>query len=257
MATKELPKGTHTRMPARRLSDTARSKSFSLEDELMWHQKLTIGAVIVFGLAVAANASSPKEAPGSNLVKFPLTIDPECNFGRAKLYDECGSQLEIFEEALKVANERGKTLLVSFGAEWCIWCHVFDEYLVGSHTVMEYRYSDPGEKIYHEVTRFERPESDPTQEANDLKTFVEESFVIVHIENRFSPDGFSVLERSNAVDHFSGGLPFIFTVNRNGQYAAALNSKQVETRRDTFDWYRGYDRNRLTEALTKMIEAAQ
>lgn len=220
-------------------------------------QKLKIGVFLICLIAIAAYAFSSKEAAASNLVKFPQSINQDCNFGRAKLYDECGSQMEIFDEALRVANEQGKTLLVSFGAEWCIWCHVFDEYLVGSHTEMEYRYSNPGEKIYYEVTRFERPETDPSEEANNLKVFAEKSFVIVHIENQFSPDGFSVLERSNAVDQFYGGLPFIFTVDRNGQYAAALISKQVETRRDTDDWYRGYDRSRLTIELTKMIEAAK
>lgn len=192
-----------------------------------------------------------------NLITYPQTFDSKCNYGRAKLYDECGSQIDLFNEALGAANEQGKVLLVSYGAEWCIWCHVFDEYLTGSHTVMNYQYSNPGEKIYTEVTRYERPDYDPEEEAEELRGFSAENFVLVHIEDHFSPDGFNVLEQTLAVEHDTGGLPFIFTVTRDGEFAASLNPTSVETRRDTADWYRGYDRNALIVELSAMIEAAR
>lgn len=218
------------------------------------HLRVVLLAFFAVFMADMGRSAEPLE---TNLARFPQSIDPKCNFGRAKLYDECSSQQAIFDTALKAANEQGKTLLVSYGAEWCIWCHVFDQYLLGAHTIMEYRYSDPGEKLYYEITRFERPNADPSLEALFLKHFAEKNLVVVHIENRFSPDGLGVLERASAVDHFSGGIPFIFTVDRSGTYASALNSTLVETRRDTEDWYRGYNRNGLVAELKRMILAAQ
>ena len=215
---------------------------------------------MVFATAISILASGGSHASNiqeANLIKFPQSIDPNCNRGRAKLYDECGSQLDIFNNALQVANQQNKTLLVSYGAEWCIWCHVFDQYVIGAHTRMAYRYASPGETSYNGVTLLEKPKYNPSQEAYALKKFVADNFVIAHIESYFAPDGQNVLVKSQANAHFSGGLPFIYTVNQNGEFAASLNSQLVETRRDSEDWYRGYDRINLITELTKMLKQAR
>jgi len=95
----------------------------------------------------------------------------------------------------------------------------------------------------------ERAERDVSQEVHDLKKFVSENFVIVHIDYEHSPDGDDVLSKANAMEHYSGGVPFIFTVDAAGQYVEELEHSATETRRDTDDWYRGYDRVRLLKAL--------
>ena len=50
--------------------------------------------------------------PSQPLIHYPEKIDKDCNKGRARLYDQCGSQTKLFAKALERANEEGKTLLV-------------------------------------------------------------------------------------------------------------------------------------------------
>lgn len=188
---------------------------------------------------------------------YPTEIARNCNGGRAVLYDECGKQVTLFKQALRQANADGKTLLVSYGAEWCIWCHVFEQYIKGEHTDMTYRFGDPGDRDYEQVTLDERPDEDPAAAASALTAFVAEHFVLVHIDDQHAPDGYEVLIQTGAEASFNGGLPYIFTVTPKGDYAAHLNSNSVETRRDgLFDWYRGYDRAGLTAELDRMRLAA-
>ncbi len=196
-------------------------------------------------------------AAQDNITILPAEIARSCRGGRAALYDECGSQTKLFQRALSVADTEGKTLLVSFGAEWCIWCHVFDQYIAGAHTRMTYRFSDPGADQTEQVTLNEKPRQDPTAEAAALRQFVADHFVLVHIEDYYSPDGYDVLRQTGADAAFDQSLPFIFTVGPDGRFAAKLNASSVETRRDGWiDWYRGYDRTGLMAALASMKAAA-
>ncbi len=209
-------------------------------------------------IALSTVFSHPVLATAQEITILPATVERSCRGGRAALYDECGSQTKLFRQALSVANTEEKTLLVSYGAEWCIWCHVFDQYITGNHTRMTYRFSDPGAAETEEVTLNERPREDPAAEAAALRLFVADHFVLVHIEDYHSADGYDVLLRSGADAAFDGSLPYIFTVTPDGQYAAKLKSSSVETRRDGWsDWYRGYDRAGLTAELARMDAAAQ
>ena len=197
-------------------------------------------------------------ALAGEITKFPSQIDKNCRGGTAKLYDECSNQVDIFNAALKSANENGKVLLVSYGAEWCIWCHVFDAYIEGGKTKFRYVYAypdAPDEK--YKSTIYEREKQDVTKEAQSLHEFFKDNFVIAHIENYHSSDGNSVLEISDATQNFNGGLPYIFTVDKQGKYAGHFASKRAETRRDTNDWYRGYNRRQLTQELYRLKELAQ
>ena len=209
-------------------------------------------------LALALGLILSLPATAEEITMLPDRIEPSCRAGQATLYDECGSQTKLFRRALSRASAEGKTLLVSYGAEWCIWCHVFEQYIKGEHTRLTYRFSEPGEERMEEVTLSERPVSDPSAEAAALNAFVAETFVVVHIEDYHSADGYDVLIASGADAAYAGGLPFIFTVSADGRYAAQLESTEVETRRDGFiDWYRGYDRPSLMAALTEMDRAAR
>jgi hypothetical protein len=93
-----------------------------------------------------------------------------------------------------------------------------------------------------------------TADAAALSGYVGRSFVIAHIDGQYA-NGRAVLERTGAAAFSSGGIPFIFTVDRQGRYAADLDDS-VEIRRDTADWYRGYDRRKLLTQLQRMYAAA-
>jgi hypothetical protein len=189
---------------------------------------------------------------GAALTNFPSQIDPGCGNGRARIYDECGSQVRLYEEALDDARRTGKTLLVSYGAEWCIWCHVFDAHLRGA--TGSFQYPVEGD----EVTLTERAGSGVLADARSLNEFAADAFVLVHIEADHAPDGRRVLETTGAAASFDGGYPFIFTVTPAGRVGAVFNHDAAEVRRDTLiDWYRGYDRYALKAELTRMRDAAR
>ena len=187
---------------------------------------------------------------------FPKNLDSDCREGRAKLYDECSDQLVLFSEAKTQAEEEGKTLLVSFGAEWCIWCHVFDAYIHGYVDSFTYTYGEAGNDERYTHTMRERAKIDVSKDAYDLKKYVSENFVVVHIDYEHAPNGDEVMDNANAWDEFDNFIPYIFTVDGNGKFAATFSHDDVEVRRDTMDWYRGYDRGRLLDELKEMHVAA-
>lgn len=219
--------------------------------------------MVVFGCLLNAcsgpkieNAISAEEIAQLQITSLPGKIDRECRNGRAKIYDECSPQMDLFAEAQRRAKAENKVILVSYGAEWCIWCHVFDAYVHGYVDKFTYTYGAEGddERVTH--TMRERAKRDVSREAYDLKKYVSENFILVHIDYEHSPDGDDVLSQADAWDDFANFIPYIFTVNTDGKYAAAFNHDDAEVRRDTYDWYRGYDRVQLLDQLKAMRGAA-
>lgn len=200
----------------------------------------------------------PLAAASSELISFPAEPGQKCRTGRAKIYDECTDQITLFNTALSRANLEGKTLLVSYGAEWCIWCHVFEAYIKGEKTEFNYGYATPDapDEIYH-ATLFERETSDVSAMATKLQTYVANHFVIVNIDSRFAPNGAAVLDITDANSQYNGGLPYIFSVDTAGKIATHIYHDRVENRRDTEDWYRGYDRSKLLLELQRLETSAK
>jgi len=139
------------------------------------------------------------------LTVVPEAVSPACRNGRAKLFDECSDQFELLDRARQLAKAQNKVVLVSYGAEWCKWCHVFVDEIAAA------------------------PETDA------LKAFVTRSFVIVHIDTHYAPNGGAVLRKTGAARAYDGGLPFFFSLNDEGRYAAHLINGRVQTGRDRFD----------------------
>ena len=209
-----------------------------------------------------ANADTVRAAKGQLNALTPATVLPQipvvgCRGGRALLYDECGSQIAIYEAALAQAVAQDKVLLVSYGAEWCIWCHLFATYIHGTHTRFTHTYSDSSDNMRYTSTMYERPTGNPKPSAVKLAKYFADSFVLAHIESRYSPDGAEVLAMSGAQTAYQGGLPFIYSVDAQGRFATSFDYALAETRRDTDDWYRGYDRAKLLKELIRMKVAAQ
>ncbi len=208
-----------------------------------------------------AGARTPAiaEPPISNakITSIPATLDKACRRGRATLYDECSDQRTLFAAAMKQAAAENKVLLVSYGAEWCIWCHVFEKYIHGERTRFEYTYgSASAPDARRTATLFEREPEDVAAEAAALNAYVASSFVVLHIDGQYAPNSDAVMEETGADEFMGDGIPFIFTVDREGRYAGHLDHDLVERRRDTDDWYRGYDRRKLMAELQRMHAAA-
>jgi len=190
-------------------------------------------------------------------VSFPETIDPKCRDGKATIFDECGDQVALFDVALAKANAENKVLLVEYGAEWCIWCHVFDAHINGERETFRYTYGSPEEPEARNTRTFHEGSGADPAAAKSLRNLVAADFVIVHIDYEYAPNGDRVLDQSGARPFFPGGLPFVFTVDGNGRFAAAFEHDAAEKRRDTGDWYRGYERAALTQQLTQMRDVAR
>jgi len=213
-------------------------------------------AAAVIGSALARSGDSPPLAHA--YAGFPLEIDSKCRDGKAQIFDECGDQLALFKTALARANLEHKVLLVEFGAEWCIWCHVFDAHINGEHHRFTYTYGTPDEPESRQTTTFKEGKGADARAANALREFVAANFVIVHIDAAYAPNSDHVLEASGASERYDETLPFIFSVDQRGKFAQKFMSDAVEKRRDTeSDWYRGYDRAGLLAQLTSMRDAAR
>jgi thioredoxin-related protein len=186
--------------------------------------------------------------------RFPASVDPECRDGTATIYDECGDQVALFNEALARANAENKVLLVEYGAEWCIWCHVFNAYINGDKGRFRYTYASAKQPEAWSTKTFE--EDADVEGAEELRDFVARHFVVVRIDYQYAPNGAEVLEHTGAAQHFGGGLPFVFTVDSHGHYAAQFEGKGLEKRRGSFNWYRGFHRDTMLKVLTSMRNAA-
>ena len=223
--------------------------------KISWRISVFLAAAVI-GSALARSGDSPPLAHA--YAGFPLEIDSKCRDGKAQIFDECGDQLALFKTALARANLEHKVLLVEFGAEWCIWCHVFDAHINGEHHRFTYTYGTPDEPESRQTTTFKEGKGADASAANALREFVAANFVIVHIDAAYAPNSDHVLEASGASERYDETLPFIFSVDQRGKFAQKFMSDAVEKRRDTeSDWYRGYDRAGLLAQLTSMRDAAR
>ena len=220
---------------------------------------LRLVIALLMGAAVpACTRESPAPAKSSPriYVSYPERIDPACRDGKATLFDECGDQIELFKSALARAKLEKKVLLVEFGAEWCIWCHVFDTHVNGEHTSFEYTYGAPEEPDKRYSATFREARGSDAALAPELRQFVADHFVIAHVDGAHAPNGYEVLELAGA-DRNPRGIPYIFSVDATGRFAKKFDHDPIEKRRDADDdWYRGYDRRGLLKQLAAMRDAA-
>lgn len=218
--------------------------------------RLSFAALGLVFVTLASCGEVAVEAPPSEnlpkLVKVPSEIPKSFGNGRAKLYDDCADQKVLFEEASLLAKQEGKTLIISYGAEWCIWRHVFDKYVQGYSDTFTYTYGEPSDPQAWTDTLREKAEHDAASEALEFTTYFRENFVLFHLESDNAPNGDAVLTQTSASTYYDNWLPFIFTVDEAGRYFGHIDYEEVQIRRDTMDWYRGYDRQKLTTALKKI-----
>ena len=193
------------------------------------------------------------------ITTVPEKVAKSCKHNKkARLYDACREQLTLLKEAINKAKQEKKVILVSFGADWCIWCHVFSHHVRGETKKFTYTYAGPNDPDSTSTsTIYERARRDVTTDAKALNDFVARHFVLLHVDAHFAPDGAKLIGAMGAAPHYGNWIPFIFAVGRDLMYAAHFEHKTVEKRRDgLFDWYRGYDRRKLLRELKRMHRAA-
>ena len=188
----------------------------------------------------------------STLSYYPKQIENSCFGGRALSFDECGVQQSILDAALAEANASNKTVLVVFGAEWCVPCHIFKQYIQGKYG--KFRFVIEGTTEYK---MDEYATNIDTQQAADLASFVADQFVLANIEAQHSFDGYDVLQASGAGDKIGEAIPYVYSVDADGKFLAELpynhEMKALDKRREGEDWFRGYHRDVLMVELGKLV----
>lgn len=213
---------------------------------------LVFASIALFSDAALANEPSTTTTPGS-VVVVPTSVPPSCKQEieqRQVLFDLCRDQLSLLHEAQQKAKETGKLVLVSFGADWCIWCHVFEAHILGKFGRYSY-FTNDGPWIMDEKLKGQNLTQAKVQ-SSALSAYVAEQFVIVNIGQQSADGGGAVLKDTQADAHFSGALPFIFALDETGKFSDAIKSSEVEIRRDGRNAYRGYDRIKLLTALQSL-----
>jgi hypothetical protein len=224
---------------------------------MVLRKSLALAAVLTASIGGFAIAASETPAGMKPVTIVPAQIDPTCRKGKAKSYDECSDQLELYEQAKKLAAAEGKTLLVVYGAEWCMWCHVFTQHVKGVHSSFTYTYGSPKDTEKLQTSIFEEGENaDALADAKALNAFVAQNFVLLEVEANYAPNGEEVLGETGAFEAYKGMLPFIYSAGRNG-YAATLNTESAELPKVEGNAYRGYDRKKLLTELRQLHAASR
>jgi thiol:disulfide interchange protein len=80
-----------------------------------------ITIVIICGLTAAAQTKVAKSEKA--VVSEPT--------GREK-FDPLRDPAADLKAAIEIAKKDGKRIILDVGGEWCVWCHILDEYLVAT-----------------------------------------------------------------------------------------------------------------------------
>lgn len=190
---------------------------------------------------------------------FPKEISKDCREGVANVYDECSDQSKIIEAALIKANQDEKSVLVVYGAEWCIWCHVFDKYVKGESRRFKYKWQfHDGDNMNWKMKEKENPNAE--EEAVNLNKYVSENFVIAHVEGYHSPNGETAIAKTGFDTSKLKVLPYILVLDKNGKYVKDMlpyNSvEKLEIREDSGKEYRGFNRVILLRELKSLRESS-
>ncbi|MEZ5470280.1 MAG: thioredoxin family protein [Marinicella sp.] len=231
----------------------------NFKDQKIRLRRLFIGIVIAV-VNVSCSKDQVIDVKVKEIVTFPAAIEPTCREGVAKIYDECGSQQMVLNQALQAAKQTDKTVLISYGAEWCIWCHVFDQYVKGSSREFDYQWQyHDGENLSWSMQ--EKANKNAETEAQALNHYFADNFVLAHIESYYSVDGEQVLfDLGYDVDSIVG-VPLILVLDQNGQIADRMKSSNqligLEIRSDSGREFRGYDRKLLLAELKRLKKSSE
>lgn len=223
-------------------------------------QPATKATAILIALTVAALIASPRSTLASEVAstisQIPETLDKNCRDGRAQVYDECSDQASLLAAAEARADRENKTVLVVMGAEWCVWCHVFDAHIHGQTTKFDYRFASPKAPEAFRLETMTETETDSVVDAaTKLAKFVSDKFVVLHVDTMYAPGGRAVAIETNAAKHYFGEIPFIFTLDKHGKFADVFNKRDDDAASvswNLFAYFRGYKREVLFQALQRM-----
>lgn len=217
--------------------------------------------------APTVHVSANPEASGSAQIKqqllgisgYPEVISEDCGDGKAKLFDECGDQTEILNQAIASAKYQDKNVLVTYGGEWCIWCHVLDRYFQGQFRTFDYQWRD-SEGDVSEWLMHEDITTKDIQDAIALNNFVANNFVVAHIDNSYA-NGSEAIAMTGLDPDAVFYYPYIIVLDNQGKYAGTMAASSaiegLEVRESGGQEFRGYKRDLLLEQLKTLKNKAK
>ncbi|MFB6348347.1 hypothetical protein ACFBZI_02635 [Moraxella sp. ZJ142] len=214
---------------------------------------------LLFGLAITACSFAKTTALETKPIEhYPKTPNANCRDGLAKLHDECGDQVVIIKNAIHAAKQQNKNVLLIYGGEWCIWCHVLDRHFNGEVQTHDYVWRD-GDDGLSEWVMHENIAQDDIDNAIKLNHYVADNFVIAHIDGDYT-NGLQALSYVGFHNEVFA-YPTVIILNKQGKYAGHLpptgliDGLQIRTMNG--QEYRGYDRVKLLQVLQELHQTAK
>lgn len=205
-----------------------------------------------------ANDSIQIEQQTLPISVYPQVISKDCGDGEARLFDECSDQTEILKKAIAAADQQNKNVLVSYGGEWCIWCHVLDRYFQGQFCTFDYQWRDSKGDISEWLMQEDISTKD-IQDAIALNNFVANSFVVAHIDNSYA-NGAEAIAMTGLDPDAVFYYPYIIVLDHQGKYAGTMNAAStiegLEVRESGGQEFRGYRRDLLLAQLKALKHKA-
>ncbi|HKC64497.1 MAG TPA: thioredoxin family protein [Pyrinomonadaceae bacterium] len=106
-------------------------------------------------------------------------------------YDPSRNADQDIKNAVAEAKRTGKRILLEVGGNWCIWCHIMDEYF---------------------------------EKHSDLLSFREKNFIMVKINYSDENKNIEVLSRYPEIP----GYPHLFVLDTNGKFLYSKNTGELE-----------------------------
>lgn len=190
------------------------------------------------------------------ITHFPTTLPDDCLDGNAKLYDECGDQVDILNSAIAQAQKESKNVLIVYGGEWCIWCHVIDNYFKGQFRTFDYewRYADGDIQTW---AMREKVTPKDISDAKALNKYVANNFVVAHIDGSYANGDEAIATTGYDISQLYYA-PIVLVLDNKGKYAGTMPSSDAiegfEIRESGGEEFRGYNREILLEQL-KLLKA--
>ncbi|MBS0295863.1 MAG: thioredoxin family protein [Proteobacteria bacterium] len=185
-------------------------------------------------LAACAPPPPPDAVPAHvgprGLVTFPDAAQA-CGDDESHHYVTCRTQTEVLQAAMVRARREHKQVLVSVGADWCIWCYVSALYFNG--------WSD---------TRREPAAAGDRDDAIALADYMAPRFVVVNL-NAEAPDLAPALEAAHIDQEQVRGYPSFFLLDAAGARFVDLDRASLPKAGD----FRGYSRR----GMLALLKAAQ
>ena len=191
----------------------------------------TLASIIAFCAPTPGDAAIVARSGPDGLVTYPDAA-ATCGSRPDQQFVQCVSQTSVLAAAARRARTDHKALLVSVGADWCIWCHVIARYFDG--------WTDD---------RIEPPAAGTRADALDLAAFMRDSFVVVEL-NTEAPDISDALAAIRVDPRTINGLPSFYILKSSGPRFVDMERAELPKRGD----FRGYNRKAVLGLLRAALE---